>query len=540
MSFVSEVSAKLTADTSEFSSGMQKAANDGGKYAGELTAKVADKVFGLRDVAHTVATALGLNLENIAEHIAGFFTGMSKEVVEAMNKAQEASDRATKLAIENMRASLTEEKKYQLALQDRDRIQRDLTAATEKMGEALALEAKYSGDAAIAAKFKKEYNEAFIKQQELGLQLQEKQAELGKQEIKVAEEKTKRQEEFVKASSDATEKTLKSQLSVLEGETKIAAMKQNIADLESFIATAKLDQKTTDVFSAALQERKNALVEEEARRKKEIADIDEKNADATVDASRKEADAKRDALPIDEQIEKLKKEIAGWDAASAYQVKNHLAATDSIRRSEELRLKLGEKIAEQKKTESKDEENFAQRQSEIQAILAKGVGALSDGDKERLTTLAGQNSILQEQIKIVNDLTKQFDNFQITISRTGSAYEDQSTAALQGSLARLKSKYNPAGDLPGASISQNNDRYSAYLNNAAVLPEIAAIEALLSRRAEIQGYDQRYGESATRFQFGDEATDKALRDLSDTSTRTATAVESLQKLFNNSPLFPRK
>ncbi len=539
MAFVSEISAKLSADTSEFSSGMAKAADDGGKYAGKLAEKVADKVFGLRDVAHVVATALGLNLENIAEHIAGFFTGMSKEIVEAMNKAQEASDRAASMAIDNMRAALSEEKKYTLALQDRDRIQNQLMAATEKMGQALALEAKYSDNQIVAAKFRKEYNEAFIKQQELSLQLQEKQGEVVKLEIKARDELNKRNEESWKAGVDVTEKNLKLQLDELHGAEKINALKLNIADLEAFISQSKLDQKQLDVFTGVLQERKNALVAEEAAQRKQIAEIDKKNTDALIEGQRKEADAKRDALPVDEQIAKLKKEIAGWEQAATYQAKEHLDATDSLRRAEELRGKLREVQSKNLKEDAISQEEFLKRQADIQEILSKGVGNLTDGDKERLVTLAGQNSILQEQIKIVDDLTRQFENFTATITHVGSAYEDQSTTALMGTLARLKAKLDPRGTVLGASSTSNNDIYGAYLTNQAVGPEIRAIEALLKRRAEIQGYEARYGEDQTRFRYGDDATDKAMRDLSDAQTRASNTLDEINRRLAGSSLFPK-
>ncbi len=539
MAFVSEISAKLSADTSEFSSGMAKAADDGGKYAGKLAEKVADKVFGLRDVAHVVATALGLNLENIAEHIAGFFTGMSKEIVEAMNKAQEASDRAASMAIDNMRAALSEEKKYTLALQDRDRIQNQLLAATEKMGQALALEAKYSDNQIVAAKFRKEYNEAFIKQQELSLQLQEKQGEVVKLEIKARDELNKRNEESWKAGVDVTEKNLKLQLDELHGAEKINALKLNIADLEAFISQSKLDQKQLDVFTGVLQERKNALVAEEAAQRKQIAEIDKKNTDALIEGQRKEADAKRDALPVDEQIAKLKKEIAGWEQAATYQAKEHLDATDSLRRAEELRGKLREVQSKNLKEDAISQEEFLKRQADIQEILSKGVGNLTDGDKERLVTLAGQNSILQEQIKIVDDLTRQFENFTATITHVGSAYEDQSTTALMGTLARLKAKLDPRGTVLGASSTSNNDIYGAYLTNQAVGPEIRAIEALLKRRAEIQGYEARYGEDQTRFRYGDDATDKAMRDLSDAQTRASNTLDEINRRLAGSSLFPK-
>lgn len=183
-----------------------------------------------------------------------------------------------------------------------------------------------------------------------------------------------------------------------------------------------------------------------------------------------------------------------------------------------------------------------QKEAEIKAILSKGVENLTDEDRKRLGVLTSQVDALKQQKVEVDDIITAWTDFTATISRTGSPYASQSTVALEGLLGRLKSQLNPLGDLPGASYSgvsyAQNTNYGAYLNNAALNPEIKAIEDELNRRSQVAGYLNQYGESAARGKFGDDATNKAMQDLSATSKATAADIRDIaDRLSGRSQIF---
>lgn len=116
----STTTAKLSADASDYKSVLTDAAN----FTGGIASKISHHFSGTKFVAHALATALGLDIHAIAEHLARFITGVSKEAEDAYKQIEEISGRVADAQIKQMRANLSLEKQYQLALVERDRIQR--------------------------------------------------------------------------------------------------------------------------------------------------------------------------------------------------------------------------------------------------------------------------------------------------------------------------------------------------------------------------------------------------------------------------------
>lgn len=56
-----DLSFTVGVDPTDFNGGLQNAAAEAQRFGGEITGKLSDKIFGLRDVSNVVATALGLN-----------------------------------------------------------------------------------------------------------------------------------------------------------------------------------------------------------------------------------------------------------------------------------------------------------------------------------------------------------------------------------------------------------------------------------------------------------------------------------------------
>lgn len=97
-------------DTTRLKASLADAENAVGKFAGSLAKK-----FEGRDLARGLATALGLSVDKIAEKVARFFTGMSKEAEAAYGKLGQLTDQLTEKIIAAGTARLSTEKQYELA-----------------------------------------------------------------------------------------------------------------------------------------------------------------------------------------------------------------------------------------------------------------------------------------------------------------------------------------------------------------------------------------------------------------------------------------
>lgn len=93
MAFFSEVKAKLGLDISPFERGLRQAQNSAGGLAKGLGKQFAST----EKLAGALAAAVGLNMQSIADNIARFFTGFSKEAEESLeNLVAKTEDAARK------------------------------------------------------------------------------------------------------------------------------------------------------------------------------------------------------------------------------------------------------------------------------------------------------------------------------------------------------------------------------------------------------------------------------------------------------------
>lgn len=126
---------QIGGDSTPLDRTLSKTANDAGKFAGNIARDVTGKLTGLKNVSNTVAAALGLNLQNIADGVARWFTGVSKAEEAAYQRSEQLSTQLADLAIKNMRARLEPEQLYQMALNERERLQRQVNEIEIKSGE---------------------------------------------------------------------------------------------------------------------------------------------------------------------------------------------------------------------------------------------------------------------------------------------------------------------------------------------------------------------------------------------------------------------
>jgi hypothetical protein len=115
---------------------------------------------------------------------------------------------------------------------------------------------------------------------------------------------------------------------------------------------------------------------------------------------------------------------------------------------------------------------------------------------------------------------------QVEIVSRGQTYQSNSTTALEGTRARVASNLDAAiandfGRFGGVGGGGSDPAIAQFRN------DLAKIDAELALRRTVQSYANRFGEQAAIRQFGDEVTQRAFKDLADTSTRTTNAVETI-------------
>ncbi len=553
MAFTSEVSAKLTADNTDFKLKLNDAANHAGEVAATMAHKVGDKLAGMKDMSNAVATALGVNFETIAENVARFIVGMSKEEEEALKKLEDVSTRVADANIKNMRGSLSDEQRYQLALKERDSLLRKVEESNSAINRQTVSTLDLTGKVTIKYVEQAQSAEMILKTKEAELKLAEKNAEIvefeAKRKTEAAQAAKKDIEDISKLEYDTEEAKRKVRMETMSLYNQELEIRGDINDLQELLTDGSLEESKVQETRTHLLDRQKELAEVLIKE----SEAQKKNDEASLDAALKEADTKRESLSLSEQKRAVSDEIRKLERTIIEGETDGLDVSKQINRQAQLRIELS-KLA---KTE-------AEANVEIAKLLLKGEANLTEEEKLRLSVLKGQTTQLKINAeiadltaKITNGtitpaekqrlavLTQQTDEYKkqqdellklqaitVSISRAGANYDEQSTVALQGTRARLKSRIDARGETPFAGTSQNWDIYGAFLNNQALKLEIANIEEVLAKRSEIQGYAARFGDSAARYRYGDEMTDKAVRETRDSSQQAATALIDIQQKLN--------
>ena len=306
----SNITAFFGGDTS----GLEAALGRAESKVGEIGKKLEDRFVGTRDVAHALATALGLNIEHMAESVARFVTGLSEDQEKQMKALLEQSDRVTDKMIKAMRSTLTDEQAYQMALKERESLQAKIAARTEEMGRALELERKYATDILTAAKYRSAYNDAFIDRQKAMNDLAEKETEIaaatGKEKAAQLEAQKKETAELI-ARNKVADEAATAAMSVSQ---KISFLQDGIKAGETVIAALKREGVDTSVIEAQLKERQRDLIKAIGEREKENNAAQQKGAEEHMAAMDKLQALQFGRLSTEEQIGKLEKEsqeIAG-------------------------------------------------------------------------------------------------------------------------------------------------------------------------------------------------------------------------------------
>lgn len=476
-----EIGIKLTGDNSEFRGMLESSDREASKFSAQIADKVADKFMGMRDISTAVATALGLNLQNIAENVARVFTGMTKQEEEAFKKLEQLTEQASEAAIKNMRAMASEETKYNLLLQERDKLQKVIEAGAGPSGVA---QVKLAENRIKLEKVLEEIRATELKQQEIAK--------------KKDEERAKAYEQFAKTRADQAEKDFQTQLSTLETGEKIEALKQRIAIAEALIAKGAFEGQQLDQQRLVVAGMRNQLTKEEAELIKDNAKAEEKRIKDHIEAMDSE-DKKRESMAANA------KELA------TILLKDGKDLTDQDR----VRLE----VLKGQKTE-------AQQQQEVIELSEKLLdGSILPHEEQRLRLLTSQTRERKEgeqaEVRIMN------------IHRIGLGYVQQSTDALEGVVARLKSQLDSVRNQNAISpVSQRNPFEASILN------EYTNAKNELDLRKAVMKYVNVFGEGEARGKFGDTVTDRALRDTLTAAQQTAQAVNTISNQLANAGIRP--
>lgn len=479
---MSEIGVKLNGDNSNFRSMLDDSAQKGGDFAGKLAGKVGDKLYGMRDVSNTVATALGLNLENISKNIARVFTGMSKDEEEGYKQLAELSTRAADQAIKNMRAVLSEEQRYQLALQERDRLQRVLDNGASAGGE----------DQARLAQARLSFEE---KMAEVLAYETKQRAELARAEAAAVKE----YETTVAKRVAANEREYQAQLSTLSAAERVDSLKKNIAATEALIASGAAGRVATEAQVVILQSRQNQLVQEKAKFNEEMDQLAEKAFRHGQEQYRIEAD-------IREREAARKKEIAIL----------LLKGEENLTDIEKERLALLQRTTTEQR-----------QQAEIAMLLDKGVKNLTDAERARLMVLTGQTKEIEKQKDAVEALKISINTIH---GREDKDLSDRELAEKIGNLRRGIAQNRMADPTGRYEFLNNQSNYD--LNQA---------EFERNRRSNFRSEFSRFGEKAfDRYSAFDEQTLRNYIRPEDEARaqRTADAIVDIQqRLSGTKPIF---
>lgn len=508
---------------------LRDAVGEAARFGSDIGGQVGKKLFEFRDVGQAVATALGLNLVSIAENVARMVTGMSKEEEKAFNDLAAVSDRVAEASLRNMRATLTAEQRYQLALQERDRLVRSISENEGRTAKDL------------------------LRQKQDELKLEEQRAAIQDFEIKRRDELLKKADEYQKRIVAAAEAEYQATLQTLSATDRIASLKETIAAAQAVLASNALDEENRARIIVQLEERKKTLLQEQTKLKQEAAKIDEANAAAVAASVQKQVEAQRETLSFTEQAKAARLEIADLEARIADAIVAGADATEDIRALDAARVTLknvqGKQAEAQveaaklllKGTDSLTESErarlevltgqvtAAERAKEIQTLSASLIaGNITPAERERLGVLLDQSAVIQEQIEKLKEVRAAI----VTIQRRGSSYEDQTTLSLEGVQARLKKQLDDARQRNAGTTFANKDPMTYALES-----EYANVSKELQMRSQVGNYAARFGEDAARRQFGDTLTDRALRDMTDATTRSQQLLQQIENRLAASPLF---
>lgn len=402
-STVDEIAVKLGLQTADLKAALRDA-DASIKQMGEKTETTAGGVFGklehhllgTRALGSALSTAFGLHITEIADNVARFITGMSKEEEEAYKEIGTLSTQAADLAIKNMRSRLSEEEKLTLLIGDRERLQKQIDAVRGTSAVALAEKLKLQIE---QEKVITEIQQIEDKQQK---ELAKSYEEGWKIQHKADEERITKEREFV----DAQMKTLKPA-------EELVARRKDLVFYQALLNSGVADQELTERATAIVAKDRVEIVKLEAK----IADDAAKKAED--ERKKKEDFNKRAALDTKDllEMELLKRKQLN----TAEQAKYDLL----VLQTKEKRIQI-----------------------EIDDLLEKRAReGLTPAEKKRLEVLLGQYDAVEAQVGAQKKVLEEAIARGTAEGRNTSELQHQLDILNQQKAAYVAIEHNGTGDL---------------------------------------------------------------------------------------------
>jgi len=391
-----EIKAKLGLDITDFE---RKIAKTQGTLR-DLTESSVKRFTDIKQVGNTLATAIGLNIEKIAEGVARLIVGFSQDQEQALKKLVEtsksAADQLTQIAQKSQGA---DDPKKRLELLKREEASVRLAAQGRTK---LTISEKLS----IINQRNLIEGLAYISGQEeaLATQVEEAQARLGQisrerllaeREIKdKSDEKEKKDIEAIgksfKAAADEREKRKFKELSIDE---KIASKQAELADSR---------RAENDITKSSVQ--RSEAIAKSQKLQSEILDLQTERTKAITDAEEKLTEARRkNALGAASDAQKLI--ILNQDVADAQKAIVD-AGTDQIKQAE-AKTKLAQAEADLTNEKDRQSKQNAERiKSLIEDVASAEIKVLDAADDQNAAARAqielqqARKKLSEEQAKI--------------------------------------------------------------------------------------------------------------------------------------------
>jgi hypothetical protein len=265
---------KLGLDLSAFSKGWDSAANIAGTGAAGL-GKAVQRKLGVNDVFKSFVAAVGIDVKSIANYVAESF-GIGEKQQKQWSDFAELSDRVAEANARNMRATLTDEQRYQLDLQDRDRLLKKISETQTDSSEGL------------------------LAQKKLELELAGKISSIQEYDAKQAKEEADKRKKEAEEQIDLNEKKHDSIIAKEKPEERVENLKAEVDQIQKLLDAGAFGTESAEKWHQILEKRKGDLIkatddvaaaqkkaDEEAARRAELL---EKRRRAAVEVSEKQTD----------------------------------------------------------------------------------------------------------------------------------------------------------------------------------------------------------------------------------------------------------
>lgn len=390
----SEVWAKLGVDTSNVPKDLEKAlaafkeagnqiekqSSSTGANAGEKLAEaLGHRLTGSRHLAGALATGLGLNIEKIAENLAGAIVGGSKE---GWKRAGEVADEASKLIGKKFELNLTPK---QLSDQISKELDRAVKDASDKkptnqsfLKNALGVIGFGKTDAENLEEANKAQNkilEAEIRKEELAKKEREELKAIAKEQKDIYETKQSKEDRIKQLNKDALAYTIES--------TDLSKTKVERAQAE---LDAKKRLLEADMVEKELEKEKQTLKEKQLETQREITKAKDREKELNTDLKIQEQKNADDRAKLSDRSKLSLGELAGLQGTSSQVDFDRRAQQDEEARRKAFSFGSNEGLSGDQIAQKESAQKIEELQN--QAELARKAG--NSQEAESLLSQVGQ------------------------------------------------------------------------------------------------------------------------------------------------------